>query len=122
MRYFGSFFLLTLGLTPAALLLPEARGQAADPPAPLTYEERMGCRYTAAPADPTAAPALSIIPIPKFPGSWAIWGATGRDRRGHVWVGVCSHKVATPSAHLLEYDPKRRTLTDRGDVVTALQK
>jgi hypothetical protein len=90
--------------------------------APLTYEEQMGCRYTAAPADPTAAPALSIIAVPRFPGSWAIWGATGRDRRGRVWVGVCAHKVKTPSARLFEYDPKARTLTDRGDVVTALQK
>ncbi|KKL46275.1 hypothetical protein LCGC14_2347190, partial [marine sediment metagenome] len=46
------------------------------------------------------------IAIPDFPGTWAIWGSTGRDRRGHIWFGVSSHKIETPSAHLFEYEPK----------------
>jgi hypothetical protein len=109
-----------LGLTSAGH--SPAAAQGPEKPAPLTYEQQMGCRYGPVPADPTAAPTLTEVPIPKFPGSWAIWGATGRDRRGHIWFGVCSHKAKTPSARLFEYDPASRALTDRGDVVTALQK
>lgn len=120
MRHTRSLLFLVLGLTAPGL--PRAAAQEAGKLAPLTYEERMGCRYGPVPADPAAAPALSVVPIPKFPGSWAIWGATGRDRRGHVWFGVCAHKVKAPSAHLFEYDPAAKTVSDRGDVVTALQK
>ncbi len=62
------------------------------------------------------------IAIPDFPGTWAIWGSTGRDSRGHIWFGVSSRKIETPSAHLFEYDPKTGKVTDRGSVVSQLQK
>jgi len=62
------------------------------------------------------------VDIPPIPGGWAIWGATGRDDRGHVWFGVTSHDIDVPSAHLFEYDPASGKLTDRGDVVGKLKE
>jgi hypothetical protein len=50
-----------------------------------------------------------------------VWGATGRDSRGHVWVGVSAAGVSNPSAHLLEYVPEDDQVIDRGDVVSQLK-
>ena len=67
-------------------------------------------------------PDVKAIKVPVFPGSHAIWGATGSDSRGHVWFAVCADKVALPSAHLYEMTPDTGEITDRGDVVGELRK
>ena len=82
--------------------------------------ERSGATFVAAPADPYQAPRGRVIPLPDFPGAHAVWGATGRDRRGHVWVGV-SAEGGDHSAHLMEYDPVKDRVFDRGDVVSQLK-
>ena len=68
------------------------------------------------------SPKIRNIPIPAFPGSYAIWGATGSDSRGHIWVGVSSKGVEIPSAHLFEFVPETDQLIDRGDVVSELKR
>ncbi len=68
------------------------------------------------------APIVEEIDLPEIPGAWAIWGATGRDQRGHVFFGVTAHDVEVPSAHLFEYVPRTGKLIDRGDVVAQLKK
>ena len=67
-------------------------------------------------------PQIKPIPIPAFPGSYAIWGATGSDSRGHIWVGVSSKGIEIPSAHLFEFVPETDKLIDRGDVVSELKR
>ena len=67
------------------------------------------------------SPTVARIEVPEVPGSNAIYGAVGRDDRGHLWFGVSSKGVETPSAHVFEFDPATGKLTDRGDVVTAMK-
>ncbi|MFI5381057.1 MAG: hypothetical protein ACHRHE_17305 [Tepidisphaerales bacterium] len=67
-------------------------------------------------------PKVSQIVVPKFPGSSAVWGATGFDKRGHVWFAVCARDVPLPSAHLYEYEPQSGTLSDIGDIVSELKR
>ncbi len=45
------------------------------------------------------SPATRVIALPDFWGASAIWGATGHDRRGHVWFGITSNdeKTALPT-------------------------
>ena len=44
---------------------------------------------TPGPTAPTAPPPTTrVFAIPDFWGSFAIWGATGNDAQGHVWIGV----------------------------------
>ena len=74
-----------------------------------------------APADLTGPLHVTEIAIPAFPGSHAIWGATGRDARGHIWVGVSATDIETPSAHLVEYVPETGLTVDRGSVVDELR-
>ena len=70
-----------------------------------------------------ASPAVAReIPVPDAPGAWAIWGATGRDRRGHIWFAVATHQVETPSAHLFEFIPRTGEVIARGDVVSELKR
>jgi hypothetical protein len=106
----------------------EAPDAAANPSAAeerpvLSPTEVLGCHFSEraeqAPLD--AVRAESIV-LPDFPGYSAIWGATGRDRQGHIWFGVSGCDVEPPSAHLLEYDPATQTLQDRGDVMAELRR
>ncbi|MBL8386293.1 MAG: hypothetical protein JNM90_24630, partial [Burkholderiales bacterium] len=54
----------------------------------LTYEELTGSVFAPPAADPFRAPRARVLKIPDFDGAMAIWGATGRDRRGRLWFGV----------------------------------
>jgi hypothetical protein len=82
--------------------------------------ERTGSTFMPVPDDPYRSPRLKIIELPDFSGADAIWGSTGRDRRGHIWIGV-SADGGEHSAHLFEYDPVQDTVTDRGDVISNLK-
>jgi hypothetical protein len=68
------------------------------------------------------SPAVAVIDIPDFWGQHAIWGATGTDREGRIWLGVSSNDFGTGSAHLYRYDPATGQIVDTGDVVGALEK
>lgn len=67
-------------------------------------------------------PEIEMIDVPEIHGGYAVWGATGRDHRGHIWVGVTADKVDLPSAHLFEYIPDTGEIIDRGSVVDELRK
>src|SRR5512133_2855843 len=56
----------------------------------------IGSFFAAPPADPNQAPQVRQIPIPSFRGNYGVFGATGRDSRGHIWLGVAAHKVESP--------------------------
>ncbi len=92
----------------------------AAPATPVSYAERMGTRYTPVPRDLNAPPHATEIPIPASARGDAIWGGTGRDSAGHIWLGV-STQGNGGSAHLFEYAPESRALIDRGDVVSELK-
>jgi hypothetical protein len=110
-------FLLVGGF---AIAYFEFSGNAA-PAKPLTYADKMGTRYTPAAGDFTGRPKIVEIPIPLFAGAEAIWGGTGRDSSGHIWMGVCARGDGG-AAHLFEYVPETGKLVDHGDVVSELKQ
>jgi len=83
------------------------------------YAARMGTVYTTGLAD--TSPHIKQIALPKFPGADAVWGSSGRDHRGHIWIGV-SADGGDLSAHLIEFVPETGDIIDRGDVVSELKK
>lgn len=87
-----------------------------------SYAEITNSLFLSPPENLHAAPTLVPIEIPQFPGSHSIWGATGRDNRGHVWFGVSATGVGIPSAHLFELVPETCEVIDRGDVVSQLKR
>lgn len=104
----------------AGAALPVLRTPAHAQPAPRGFPQITGNVFTPKPKNPLAPPRVSEIPVPPFADSHAIWGATGRDDRGHIWFGVAAVNDHF-SAHLMEYDPVSRRMTDRGDVLSALR-
>ncbi len=89
----------------------------ADPP---SYESLTGSRFLPLPANPFQAPRVREVKLPDFDNATSIWGATGRDFDGRIWVGV-SAASAGMSAHLLQFDPRGESWVDRGDVVQELK-
>ncbi len=95
---------------------------SARPPEPLamSYEELTGSVFLPAPKDPFRAPRVRELNLPAFDNATSVWGALGRDARGHIWVGV-SAQNAGMSAHLLEYDPAADAWHDHGSVLAQLK-
>ena len=85
-----------------------------------SYAELAGSIFLPPPKDPGRAPITRELTPPSFPNATSIWGATGRDTRGHIWIGVSAHSSGM-SAHLMEYDPNAGAWYDRGAVVEQLK-
>src|SRR5262249_53247569 len=75
-------------------------------------------------AEPAASsPNVRILKPPDFRGEYAIWGATGADRSGHIFFGMTSNDQSGPgSAHLFEFDPSTDRFADRGNVIAELER
>ena len=70
-----------------------------------------------------ASPKVTVVPPPDFWGAYAIWGATGADSRGHIWIGITSNDDGPDrSAHLYDLDPVTGTFVDKGAVVAELAR
>lgn len=110
---------LTVLATIAAYIATQRHTLASSPP-PLSYAELTGSSFVNAPDEPFRAPAVKQITVPDIDDANGIWGATGRDARGHIWVGV-SAKTPGMSAHLFEYDPAGGSWRDHGAVVDQLK-
>ena len=82
-----------------------------------TSEQQAGTRYQ--PVGSQFKPVLTEISVPGFKGANGIWGASGRDDEGHIWLGVSGSGKA--AAHLVEYDPELNRFIDHGDPVSALR-
>ncbi len=89
---------------------------------PHTYEQLTGSVFLPTPHSARLVPTAREIEIPRFLGADAIWGATGRDTRGHIWFGVSAARIAEPSAHLFELDPATHEVIDRGSVTAELER
>lgn len=93
-----------------------------NPPSALarTHEAQTGSRYLASPANPFRAPIVRELTLPAFADATSVWGATGRDDNGGIWVGVsASHQQM--SAHLMHYNPNTNRWQDRGNVADQLR-
>lgn len=84
-------------------------------------EQRLAMAFRPLAGDGTVTLRVEEIAIPAFPGASAIWGALGRDDRGHIWFGVSSDDPDR-AARLFEYQPHAHRLTDHGDVVERLRE
>jgi len=90
---------------------------------PATLADRTGSLFTAPPPAPLeAVPDVERVRFDAPLGGDAIWGALGRDRRGHVWFAVSTNDTRTRTAHLYEYAPATGRVADRGDVIGALER
>jgi hypothetical protein len=85
-----------------------------------SYEDLTGSLFGIAAQHPFGPPGVEQIALPPLRGGMSIWGATGRDADGHIWVGV-SVDASGGGATLLEFDPETGRWHDRGTVVDQLK-
>ncbi len=69
----------------------------------------------------TFSPLTRKIALPDITGAQAIWGATGRDAAGSIWLGTSMEEKVT-SGHVLQFDPVTQTVRARGNVVEEIAK
>jgi len=112
----GILAVATFALATAAVLWTSE----GDAPVAHSYEELTGSVFAPPPKGPFQPPQVKELRLPRFPGALSIWGATGRDFRGHIWVGVSSASAGS-SARLFEYDPGTDAWVDHGGVVDKLK-
>ena len=87
---------------------------------PRPYVDRVGTFYGPGPDDKhEIGVAIRELQLPLFAGANAIWGASGRDDQGHIWIGVSVRDEL--AAHLIEYIPEHDRFVDHGDPLTALK-
>lgn len=105
-----------------AVLLALGHGVAISaPPADSDYARLTGSLFADPPKLPVTAPAVREMSLPRIDNGTSIWGATGRDSAGHIWVGISAESYGK-SAHLFEYDPVADAWHDHGGVVERLSK
>lgn len=89
--------------------------------APVSSSVLTGTTFVEGPVDLLDAPRIRELRVPRILDGNAIWGATGRDSRGHVWFGVSAWSPGM-SAHLFEYEPVNDRWHDRGSVLDQLDR
>lgn len=55
------------------------------------------------------------------PGA-AIWGASGRDNNGKIYLGLSSYNSVNDTSYLLQYDPLTGATKNQSDTVTQLKR
>ena len=90
-----------------------------------TVEQRLGTVFT--PLESADALGLKIdrIDLPDFPGTFAVWGATGRDDVGNILTGVSTvwtKAARRPSARVFQFSPRTGELSLLGDVMSELDR
>jgi hypothetical protein len=108
--------LVALGAAAATAWLLGDFGFGEPDPTALAYDVRTGSRFLPLPDKPFQAPTTREIRAPDFVGANAVWGATGRDAAGGIWIGASSWSGGPTSARLMHYDPVQGTWHDRGAV------
>jgi len=116
---FGIAFALLCGIA-AAIYLVRTYSTDDMPDLPARgYEAQTGSRYLPLPDNPFQAPIVRELEVLSFDNATSVWGATGRDDNGGIWLGV-SAAHSGMSAHLMRYDPDTDSWQDRGTVVDQL--
>jgi len=87
---------------------------------PQSYEELTGSKFLPPLGNPFQPPDTREAVMPSFTAAQSVWGATGRDVRGRIWVGVSAGGTET-SAHLYRYAPDANAWKDCGAVVDQLR-
>lgn len=111
--------ILTVGVVAGALYYLLGREQPPHVPT-FNFAELTGSAFLPMPKNAFIAPRVRELEVPPFDDATSVWGATGRDHRGHIWIGASASSDGK-SAHLLEYSPDDEQWRDHGDVVTQVR-
>ena len=98
---------------------PEPRPVEVEPP-PRSAELRLGTRFATPSSRFRQAPTLTSITLPTVRLANAIWGATGRDDHGNLYLGISSGGPGRKLGALCRIAPGAQTAVYLGDAVASL--
>jgi hypothetical protein len=101
-----SSFAAAAALPPNALL--RAQGKPTKPSSPIATTSARG-------------PTARRLYLPSIPGASAIWGASGNDAAGNIWVGI-TMDLDRLSARVYQYDTTSQLWNARGSVMEEVVK
>jgi hypothetical protein len=78
-------------------------------------------KVAGATATATRAPTARRLYLPAIPGASAIWGASGRDAVGNIWVGI-TMDMDRLSGRVYQYDINSQMWNARGSVMEEVIK
>jgi hypothetical protein len=87
-----------------------------------SLEQRCGTRFVAFSPRFHQAPTLTPIALPVIAQANAIWGASGRDDLGNVYLGIYCDGGDRPSATLCRVDPESLEAIVLGDASINLER
>jgi hypothetical protein len=100
---------------------PQPKVAVANPPS-LSLQDRLGTRFFAVNAVHFKAPKVKEISFQIPDDGAAIWGATGRDSKGNIYLGVSTYVNEDRTAYLFQYDPITEKSVLQGDVLSQLKR
>jgi hypothetical protein len=86
-----------------------------------SFENRAGTLFTPLPENIFTAPVFKEIHLPQQENIDAIWGATGLDDEGNIYIGTSSHGGSYGSSFLYQYNPSTEELIPQSDTVSQLK-
>lgn len=99
----------------------QSHEERSDERRPETLAERTGTLFGPAPKNLEAPPVVERVILPTLETPKPIWGATGRDLDGVIWIGM-THGPDRMGAHLMGYDPRARAWRTAGSVGDQLRR
>lgn len=87
-----------------------------------TIENRLGTKFHDSSIRWQQSPKFTEISIPEISNRYAIWGATGRDDFGNLYLGVSCRGDWKDSASLCRISVGELNATEIGDAVTNLRR
>jgi len=87
-----------------------------------TLENRLGTHFEEITPAHFKPPNVSRLDILGSLSGNVIWGATGRDDYGNIYLGASTYKGFHNNAYLYQYDPRTKTFTAQGNVLDQLKK
>jgi len=87
-----------------------------------SFENRVGTVYSSYPENVLSVPTITEIKLNAPENVDAIWGATGRDDQGHIYIGASTHGGQSGSAYLYQYNPDSNTVVKQSDTVSELKR
>ena len=87
-----------------------------------TVANRLGTTFSQPSIRWKRSPEFTEISIPEIPNRYAIWGSTGRDDFGNLYLGISCRGDWKDSASLCRVQPGQNIATHIGDAVANLQR
>lgn len=85
-------------------------------------QDSVGTLYTKVSSSHFKPPIINSLPLPLGGSGSVSWGASGKDDRGNIYIGVSTYPKYNNTAFLYQLDPNTNKIVKQSDVISQLKK